>query len=148
MTMRERVADEIRMYLIGDEVTALLVADAAIAAYEAIRPPVATDEELLMVYSEAVRANDDPRDDITVSMIAGIRAVRERLELPEVRMPEWVDNVSFYRHRWSDNQWSWTLEPDVMQRVEGAYREGSAPTFAEALADMLADVVADTQEES
>lgn len=30
--LRERVADEIRMYLIGDEVTALLVADAAIAA--------------------------------------------------------------------------------------------------------------------
>ena len=136
---------------IGEPGQTMLIgqAKACIAAYEASRPAVATDEELAQVFAGALevehnKAAATTRPELAVQIMAGIRAVQERLTLavPEVRMPEWVDNVSFYRHRWSDNQWSWTLEPDVMQRVEGAYREGSAPTFAEALADVLADVVA------
>lgn len=95
---------------------------AAIAAYEATRPAVATDRELW----EAFWDHAEIVDGDTESIRAGVRAVRERL-IPA--LPEWVERVDLSLH-----------EPSF--DAEGPitiFHDGSGPTIAAALRDAVGE---------
>lgn len=92
------------------------VAERRIAAYEATRPAVATDRELW----EAFWDHAEIVDGDTESIRAGIRAVRERLAVPE--LPEWVERVDLSLH-----EASFDAEGPIT-----IFHDGSGPTLAAA----------------